>query len=308
VDLLLWFLVTPVLAAVWVDGATPVSSRPRLVVSYDGDWTWLSGDTYPLRGAIKALPMGFQWSGRRQAWYVARRVPRDDLARLLPADAELVEGQSEGRVLPMRPRHETGTPPAPPTGHRGDVVHVDTVTGASFSVQDVLRSSAIRFGTSAPYFVASVRACRRGFADQSGVMVRLWAPHRDIWPTDSPLNPIAAQVAYRYADHYGLGLGTTSASAGIGSRKRLTTDWNPSSRSFGQGKMMVEAEMFYALAPGGVPWPYRDPDTGVECPVERRHTIVPYHEYGEGILPRWDAKRIALLGFQSDPSARPEER
>jgi hypothetical protein len=308
VDLLLWLLVAPVLAAVWVDGDVPRSSRPRLSVSYQGDWTWISGDTLRVKEAIKALPMGFRWSGRREAWYATSRVPRDDLARLLPADVEL-EIREEGKVLPMRSGGGQEPARVESAGHRGDVVHVDTQSGASFSVQDVLRSPAIRFGASAPYFVASVRACRRGFADQAGVMVRIWAPHRDIWPTDSPLNPIAAQVAYRYADHYGLGLGTTSASAGIGSRKRLTTDWNPSSRSFGQGKMMVEAEMFYALAPGGVPWPYRDPDTGVECPPERRHTIVPYHEYSiEGLLPRWDAKRIASLGFQADPAARREER
>lgn len=38
-----------------------------VTVTLSGTWLWISGDTYPLRDALKAI--GCRWSGKRREWY-----------------------------------------------------------------------------------------------------------------------------------------------------------------------------------------------------------------------------------------------
>lgn len=48
---------------------TALNKTEGLVATMDRDWVWVSGDTRSYKESLKAL--GFRFSGRRQAWYLA---------------------------------------------------------------------------------------------------------------------------------------------------------------------------------------------------------------------------------------------
>ena len=42
---------------------------PELIVEMVGTWVWVTGNTRAHKDEIKALSAGFEWQGKRKAWY-----------------------------------------------------------------------------------------------------------------------------------------------------------------------------------------------------------------------------------------------
>lgn len=48
-----------------------VITLPNITIEVCGDWVWLSGETYPVKDAIKAA--GYKWASVKKMWFFAGR-------------------------------------------------------------------------------------------------------------------------------------------------------------------------------------------------------------------------------------------
>jgi hypothetical protein len=81
-------------------GPSPSSSTEThgdgVAVEHDRDWTWIAFDTKPSKAVRDRLKeIGARWGSKRQAWYVRRDVPDDELAWLTDGDADESEAEQD---------------------------------------------------------------------------------------------------------------------------------------------------------------------------------------------------------------------
>lgn len=295
-DPLSLLLVGALVGAVFVDSSTPRSGSPRLIVRREGERTAVTGDTYVLRGYLKRL--GFRWDRGHTAWATSRPVTLEQIAAGLPQDTEIVEIEGDNTVT-FAPR----TRSIRPTGHTGQVVGLpgsEATTGApaGYALEDLLRSRGMRFGTGAPYRVDNIVFAAKSYIgrDVPALLINGFGKN------SSDATPTVKQLAYHYADTYGLGLRSHVPSVRVG-RDRMVTDDNPSSSSFGKTKRMKTLQWVFEVNPPKLP--YQNPENqawagkdGFEWFPQTEHS--PPHP----AVIRWDRKRIWQDLYKKDPPSR----
>jgi hypothetical protein len=296
-DPLSFLLVGALLGAVFVDANAPRSGQPRLIVRREGDRTWVSGDTYVLRGYLKRL--GFRWDKGRTAWALSRPITTKQIAAALPPNTEIVEVAPADNAVAFQPR----TRPGRPTGHTGQVVGLpgtgaSTGAPAGFALEDLLRSQGMRFGTSAPYRIDNVIFARKSYIGRDVPALLINGFGKD----SESATPTVKQLAYHYADAYGLGISSHMPSVRIG-RDRMVTDDNPSSSSFGKTKRMKTLQWVFEV--NSPKLPYQNPENGAWAGREGFEWF-PQTEYSSPhpAVVRWRRERIWQDLYKKSPPSR----